>query len=305
MGLFSRNKRPLGDYEWNIDEDGTLTITGSGLTSDKSPWCDRSNEVRRLIVKGTGDVVLGKNSFCFGFDNLEEVYLDKNVKRVEESAFMRVSTLRKVEIEGDGLEYLGQYAFFKDEALESIKLGNNIQKIDKFCFTQSGIKEAVLGNDIDTIGEYAFNRCRSLENLVIGNNVKLMDEYCFSDCDNLKTVKIGDNVDKIGRHAFEENKCLEILEIGENCREIGEFGFLNCKGLKTVKIGSGLKILGPMVFRDSKAITYIEIPDSLEKSGISSFPPHLKDSAGRSVKDLSAKGHVWVDDGSGNLIVKD
>ena len=54
MGLFSRNKRPLGDYEWNIDEDGTLTITGSGLTSDKSPWCDRSKEVRRLIVKGTG-----------------------------------------------------------------------------------------------------------------------------------------------------------------------------------------------------------------------------------------------------------
>ena len=246
MGLFSRNKRPLGDYEWNIDEDGTLTITGSGLTSDKSPWCDRSKEVRRLIVKGTGDVVLGKNSFCFGFDNLEEVYLDKNVKRVEESAFMRVSTLRKVEIEGDGLEYLGQYAFFKAAALESIRLGNNIQMIDEFCFTMSGIREAVLGNDINTIGKYAFNRCRSLENLVIGNNVKLMDEYCFSDCDNLKTVRIG----------------------------------------------NGLKILGPMVFRDSKAITYFEIPDSLEKSGISSFPPHLKDSAGRSVKDLSAKGHV-------------
>lgn len=104
MGWFSRNKQPLGDYEWNIDENGALTITGCGFTSDKSPWCDRSKEVRKLIVKGTGDVILGKNSFCFGFDNLEEVYLDKNVKRIEESAFMRVSTLRKVDIEGDCLE---------------------------------------------------------------------------------------------------------------------------------------------------------------------------------------------------------
>ena len=80
----------------------------------------------------------------------------------------------------DGVESIGNYAFYNCDSLTSVTIPDSVT----------------------SIGNYAFYDCDSLTSVTIPDSVTSNGNYAFYDCDSLTSVTIGDSVTSIGYQAF-------------------------------------------------------------------------------------------------------
>ncbi len=80
----------------------------------------------------------------------------------------------------DGVETIGDYAFYTCDKLESVALPDSLK----------------------SIGEEAFSYCHSLTNITIPNSVTVIDDYAFCNCSKLKSVTLGRGIKELGYRAF-------------------------------------------------------------------------------------------------------
>ena len=87
--------------------------------------------------------------------------------------------------------------------MKDITLGENIQKVDNFAFTECGNLETItLPDSVTSIGISAFEKCRSLNDVKLPDGLTTVDKNAFLDCDKLTDVTIPDSVTTIGNQAF-------------------------------------------------------------------------------------------------------
>ena len=86
---------------WVLDNDGRLTISGTGEMNDysssgssKAPWYNYRTSIKKVII---GDSVtnIGRNAF-FSCNNLVDVSIGDNVKDIGNSAFSCCSSLTDI-----------------------------------------------------------------------------------------------------------------------------------------------------------------------------------------------------------------
>ena len=118
---------------------------------------------------------------AFKDTDIEIVSIPKTVEKIGSGAFMGCKNLRIVnfvsseeETENGVLDYynlkeIGQSAFSNCESLEKINIPPTVSRIEKNTFSDSGLKEIILGENISYIGEKAFNMCSNLEKIIIEN----------------------------------------------------------------------------------------------------------------------------------------
>lgn len=214
---------------WNVDEDGVLTISGTGemydYPSKKGPW---ENIDIKAVICEEGVTRIGDYAFCSM--NLISANLPK-VKKVGVAAFSGCSNLHKVEMP-------------------------EVERIERWAFNNTGIENIDMGN-LTTICEATFRDCNNLKSVNLPN-VEIIEKEAFTSCDFLTDVKLP-KVKIISEYAF--NRDFELSNIEMPLVEtIGMLAFNSCRSLTKVEAPMVISI-EYSAFQYCTNISSIELPN--------------------------------------------
>ena len=199
---------------WELSEDGTLTISGTGDMEDytgsnfddyycsTAPWCQQKElkeSIKNIIIK-------------------------------------------------NGVTSIGDLAFYECNNLTSVTIPNSVIKIGEMAFEGcSALTSITIPNSVTSIGRGAFYDCSELSSIVFPNasncdlesnvfdNTKLFtgDYLYLGDClyrynGNEKTATIKNGIIKILSRAFQDCKTLTSVTIPNSVTSIGSSAFVNC-----------------------------------------------------------------------------
>ena len=148
---------------WNLSEDGTLTISGTGDIpgSGDAPWFSRSYEIKKVIIKD-GVTNIGNKAF-FDYPALTSVEIPNSVTSIGESAFFQCMRLTSVTI-GNSLTRIGKRAFENCTALLSVEFPNSLTNIEESAFGNCFVLTSItIPNSVTSIGNNAFVNCVNLK----------------------------------------------------------------------------------------------------------------------------------------------
>ena len=151
------------EITWNLSEDGTLTISGTGDIpgSGDAPWFSRSYEIKKVIIKD-GVTNIGNKAF-FDYPALTSVEIPNSVTSIGESAFFQCMRLTSVTI-GNSLTRIGKRAFENCVALLSVEFPNSLTNIEEFAFQNCFVLTSItIPNSVTSIGNNAFVNCVNLK----------------------------------------------------------------------------------------------------------------------------------------------
>ncbi len=261
---------------WNLDSEGTLTISGEGGmrswgSASYVPWKANRNQIKTVTLQ-SGVTNIGNRAFD-GCDNLTSVTIPESVTGIGNGAFDGCSSLASVTIP-DGVTSIGQDAFC-DTALY----------LDESNWTDGAlfIGSALIRVKTDMNGEYpiregttiiadgAFSDCSSLTGVTIPGSVTGIANRAFSGCSALTSVTIPESVTSIGDGAFSDCSALTSVTIPGGVMNIGVQAFFNCGGLTSVTIPESVTSIWAEVFCGCGSLTSVTIPASVTTIGDGAF----------------------------------
>ena len=196
---------------WQLTNDGTLTISGSGAMYDvfptskpgyilEKPWEKYCSDVKKVVVQN-GITHIGDFNFN-GFENATSLSIANSVKTIGSISFAGWSKLTSVSIP-DSVESIGGQSFSNCEKLTDIKLSNNLKVIEGDLFYGcSSLETITLPKSVTTLSWQCFAECDNLKKITLPESITDLGEYTFYDCDNLKEVNIPSKVTTIKDGVF-------------------------------------------------------------------------------------------------------
>ena len=133
---------------WTLDENGLLTISGTGRMADYfytscAPWYDNRSEIKSVV-------------------------LDSGVINISNHAFFGCDVLNSIIIP-DGVISIGDYAFFRCDALSSVTIPNSVTSIGiRAFFDCCALTNITIPNSVVSIGEEALRSCDNLISIEVG-----------------------------------------------------------------------------------------------------------------------------------------
>ena len=251
---------------------------------------------KNSVIPADGSVkIIAPNAFA-GNKAIERIVLPDSVIAVADDAFACCSSLREF-VAGAHLKFIGNCAFDRDMALESVVLPPVMKRIGQCVFCESKIREFRIPEGIDYFHMDAFSACERLEKVVFpaslegiavdmmqesgvlttleiaeGNEKYTVDGNCLIDVDK-RTLVLGTNtsvipsdgsVTKIGRSAFTSRVGLKAIDIPSSVEEIDMDAFWNCGALKRMYIPDSVTTIGVEAFSNCTGLTYLRLPAHLE-----------------------------------------
>ena len=128
--------------------------------------------------------------------------------------------IKKVVI-GEGVTYVGKFAFYYCSSLSEI------------VFAENGA--------LETIGWGSFGYCNKLTSVTLPASVKTLNGYAFYFCTNLADVSFasGSSLESIEQYAFKGDTGLENFYVPDGVTLIGPGAFLNCQETATFNVAEG------------------------------------------------------------------
>ncbi len=166
---------------WYLDENGNLTLMGSGdmydyssLEGDKSPWSP--SYIKSVSIDNR---ITSIGSWAFrGCDNLTSISIGDGVKTIGDAAFYECTALDNVDIP-NSVTVIGQWSFYSCSKLSSLKLGKNVNDIKSNAFSDCiGLTEIVLPESLNSIGNGAFMCCMNMNKIT---SLAVEPPACYSE----------------------------------------------------------------------------------------------------------------------------
>lgn len=283
---------------WTLDNEGTLTISGTGAMWDfiiaeeegsitySTPWC---SSITSVVIE-PGVTSIGGAAFCepgltdieipnsvtsigrwafSGCDNLTTINIPDSVTSIGEAAFYDCDSLTYVKIP-DRVTSIGKNAFRMCDELTSVVLGSGVTDIGESAFFYcQKLTKINIPNSVTSIGTYAFGAC-AMSSIVIPDSVTSIGESVFSGCSNLEHVVIGSGLTSITEGLFSSTGITSI-ELPDGIISIGDGAFDSCFNLRSIEIPDGVTSIGPRTFNSCISLTSIKIPDSVTEIGEDAF----------------------------------
>ena len=211
--LIANGKYGVG-ITWTLDDEGTLTINGSGdminLTDYRTvPWYSNVRKIKKVII-------------------------DNNITSIGDYAFREAENLTDIVLP-DNITNIGEQAFYGCKSLESIHIPNNVTNISYGAFSYcSSLTSITIPDSVTSLGYYAFNYCTSLENITIPNSVTSIGGSAFEGCNRLTKIVIPDKVSLIDYWTFYNCSNLTSITIPNTVTSINNNAFYACENLNDV-----------------------------------------------------------------------
>lgn len=206
---------------WALDEDGLLTIEGSGAMNNY-PWHDYRSSIKSVeITEGATDI--GDNAFS-GCKNLAVITMPSS------------------------LTSIGRYAFANCTNLSSITIPQNVTDIGECAFQSSGLTSVTFENMPTRIENKIFFNCKNLVSITIPDTVIDIGNGAFALCTGLTSVFIPESVESIGDEAFKSCSNITEVSLPAGLVKIGTEAFGYCSKLESVSIPESVTSIGAMAF---------------------------------------------------------
>ena len=200
---------------------------------------------------------------------------------------------------GQGVENIGDNAFYNCTKLTDITIPNAVSKIGRGAFSGCGsLKEITISENVTVIGEVPFSGCAALQRIWVesGNEnycsdgqgalynkdktvliavpgaseafeipetVTRIEKFAFNSCVNLTQIKIPESVSTIGENAFAGCAKLESVEIPGNVTSVESGCFMSCRNLTRVILPEGVRTIEDNAFARCENLTAITIAGSV------------------------------------------
>ena len=260
-----------GGWEYSINEDGTVTITG---TTEECGELNLPNKIEGRKVTSIGDFVF---SGCSGLTG--SLTIPEGVTSIGKWAFDNCSGLTGSLTIPEGVTSIGYCAFRGCSGLTgSLTIPEGVTSIgDKAFYNCSGLTGSLtILEGVTSIGDEAFCDCSGLTgSLTIPEGVTSIGDSAFSGCKSLTgSLTISKGVMSIGYGAFRGCSGLTgNLIIPEGITSIEGQAFLGCSGLTgSLTIPVGVTSIGDYAFSGCKGLTgSLTIPEGVASIGDYAF----------------------------------
>lgn len=263
------------EITWTIDENGLLTIEGSGAAEAPkgmdSPF--RNNKDITGIVMDEHITAIGDRMFE-GCTSLVSVDLSENVENIGDYAFAGCTALGGIEL-NESLGGLGKNAFSGCTAMKSIDVD-----AENGTFTS---EDGVLYDD-DKSELIKFPPAKVMESFAVPYTVVQIDDNAFEGCAGIGAMEIPGSVSSIGTQTWYELSSLAAVNVGEdNTIFSSRDGVLYDKEKRTLisvppankaeelYIPGTVKELAPGAVCMTKNIKSIYVPASVKSAGVDAF----------------------------------
>ena len=263
---------------WNLTEDGTLTITGSGEMKDYSstaanytdaPWGTYWKQMT-AVVMAPGVTSIGLHAFQ-GCSSLMSVTIPESVTSIGECAFKYCRSLTSVTIP-EGVTSISYQTFYDCSNLTSMRIPEGVTSIGKSAFQNCGsLASVMIPESVTSIGEAAFCDCKSLTGVTIPKSVTNISNFAFFGCSSLTSVTIPKGVTSIAIRVFYDCSSLIDVTIPENVTRIGDGAFSFCSSLASVTIPKSVTSIGSWAFSSCSNLTSVIIPEGVTSIGNGAF----------------------------------
>ena len=144
--------------------------------------------------------------------------------------------IKKITV-GEGITYIGSYAFVGCTNVTEVRLPESLTHISMYAFYKcqslSGIH---IPQYVTSIGDAAFRQCYRLNNVVLPENLNSLGNSAFYDCWDLESITIPDSVTGLG-NAFWHCKKLKTINIGKNASIVfNNFDASGCESLESINV---------------------------------------------------------------------
>ena len=242
---------------WTLDEEGLLTISGTGemnsFTEKSSPW----------------------NSF-----NVKKVILEDGVTSIGSWAFSGCHFMTAIDIP-ESVTEIGDYAFYRCYRLKSISLPDSIRTVGANPFRAcSRLEEIVLSPDHPALSftdGMLFSKpdcrlvCRAAaapsDACIVPEGIQVIGDYAFYENKELRSVTIPEGVTCIGVRAFINCDALTAVDFPDGLVSVGDYAFSGCERLSGAWFREGLISIGTGAFHYCWALEEIDLPDTLTSLG--------------------------------------
>ena len=156
------------------------------------------------------------------------------------------------------VEKIEAYAFYCNENLKSIVIGNNVKEIGDYAFAKSSLTSVEFNANMTEIPARAFNECASLKSVTICESVTKIGDYAFYGA-GFEEIILPENIKEIGKYSFAKNIALEKLDVPSNVKTLGEASFYGCTSLEELTFGDGVQKIGKHAFNGCTGLKKVKI----------------------------------------------
>ncbi len=269
---------------WEIDSDGTLTISGSGSMEDYDnsnpvPWNQYQDDIYEVVIN-EGITTVGDYAF-YWCDMFEEVTLPSTLISIGNHSFYQCQGLKTINFD-ENLTSIGNYAFYNCISLQSVAIPDNVTTIGQYGFAScSSLTSVTLPAGLTEIEYQLFSGCSELAGITIPDFVTSISSLAFNSCGKLSSITIPNGVTSIGSNAFAGTaltsvtlpsglteissslfygSALESIVIPDGVTTIGEAAFAECDSLNSVTLPEALLEIGSEAFYNCEALTALDMP---------------------------------------------
>lgn len=242
---------------WNLTDDGILTIEGEGdIPDNRSPW--------------------KYYNAAYGEDQtIQKVSIQNGITGIGTQAFYFCSELREAELP-DSLSFIGAHAFRSCKKLQTAAFPKNLTEIKAWAFGEcTELTEITFPAQLKEIGMAAFYNCTLLNqvNIAGDGHFDYIGDYAFDGTawadrqgdfvilgDTLldytgtaKEITIPDTVYQIGVHGF-SGSAAEKITMNSHITKIWEYGFSRCGSLKEINVPGSVTDIAYQAFSGCTAL---------------------------------------------------
>ena len=137
----------------------------------------------------------------------------------------------------DGVEVIGEFAFYSHDKLMSIVMPNTVKTIGDKAFNWcENLTSVVMQEGVISIGDDAFMGC-PLESITLPDSIESIARCAFYDCINLKSVTLPANLESIEYYVFGYSG-IESIYISASVSYIDGLKFDGCDSLMNIYVDS-------------------------------------------------------------------
>lgn len=272
----------IGDYTYEVKEDGTLRITGcvSGLATLNIP----------TKINGIPVTSIGSNVAENSKKTLTNVRIPDSVTEIEKDAFRGLGKLNAVTLPSS-LRIIGPGAFAENTNLNTLVIPEGVTTIEAEAFKQHNLKELTLPVSLTSIADDAFQTTRYSGNFVVtvtpGSYAR---QWCrdhgityFFGPSDFDYTPAGDwqafiyryhHPDGLDLYRINGKRSVDIV-IPEMINDYAIVGIYHeafaSTHITSVVIPEGVTWIGDSAFSRCKYLTSVEMPSTIEKIGSYAF----------------------------------
>lgn len=241
-----------GDHtntQWVLYEDGTLVVSGSGVTTSPDRTGDfyKYNTFVKSVIIEEGITEVADHSFTqFGYTS--KLVLPESLKKIGMECFTNIYECYVYVPET--IEEIGDMAFIFSKGI-TVDENNNNYSSDEYgvLFNKdktelisypgnSDVSEYIVPDGVEIIHNVVGQYVSNLTKIVFPESLREIGEAVFCISTNLETVIFSEGLEKIGAYSFMMCENIKSIELPSSIQSLGEMSFVDCFFLRDIKIKS-------------------------------------------------------------------